>query len=145
MTPLAGLGFRSEGLRLLSVGDFSGDRVADVMIIQGDGNLFSENGDGHGGFSPYNPVGGGWGSMRFVFGPGDFSGDGKGDVLAVTSTGDLYLYPGNGRGGFASAGQRIGNGWAGFLSAFSPRDISGDHKSDVMAVSAHYQRPAFSL
>jgi len=47
-----------------------------------------------------------------------------------------FLYRGNGRGGFASGGLRIGNGWGGFLSVFSPGDFTGDHRTDVMAVTS---------
>lgn len=38
--------------------------------------------------------------------------------------------------GKSSPGQRIGNGWGGFLSVFSPGDFSGDRKTDVMAINS---------
>jgi hypothetical protein len=55
--------------------------------------------------------------------------------MAINGAGYLYLYRGNGRGGFASAGQRIGTGWGGFLAVFSRGDFSGDGKNDVIAIS----------
>ena len=116
-------------------GDFSGDRKSDIMGITRTGELYLYRGTGTGSLSSRQKIGQGWGSFLTVFSPGDFTGDAKSDVMAVSKDGTLYLYRGNGVGGFAAAGQKIGSGWAGFLSVFSPGDFSGDRKSDVMAVS----------
>jgi FG-GAP-like repeat len=137
-------GFASGGRRLsgnleapkvISPGDFTGDAKNDVMTIES-GSLRVQRGNSAGGFIFEGAVvGTGWDSMRSVFGPGDFSGDGKADLMAVNVAGDLYLHRGNGRSGIAGAGQKIGQGWGGFLTVFSPGDFTGDGKSDVMAVS----------
>jgi hypothetical protein len=118
-------------------GDFSGDRKNDVMAVGSNGDLFLYRGNGRGAFaSARQKIGSGWGNFLTVFSRGDFSGDGKADVMAVSKDGGLFLYRGNGRGGFAAGGQRIGNGWAGFLSVLSPGDFSGDGKTDVLAVTS---------
>jgi hypothetical protein len=118
-------------------GDFSGDHKNDVMAVSSAGGLYLFRGNGRGGFAAAGQrIGIGWGNFLTVFSPGDFSGDGKTDVMAVSKNGGLYLFRGNGRGGFAAAGQRIGNGWGTFLSVFSPGDFSGDHRTDVMAVTS---------
>jgi len=118
------------------VGDFSGDHKNDIMGVHSTGDLYLYRGNGIGTLDPTSQkIGRGWGSFLTVFSPGDFTGDGKSDLMAVSRDGGLYLYRGNGLGGFAGAGQRVGNGWGGFLSVLSPGDFSGDGKSDVMAVS----------
>lgn len=119
---------------LFSPGDFTGDGKNDIMGVSRDAGLYLYRGNGLGGFTGAGlRVGYGWAGFLTVFSPGDFSGDGKNDILAVSRDGGLYLYRGNGRGGFTGAGQRIGNGWGGFLGVFSPGDFTGDHRSDVMA------------
>jgi FG-GAP-like repeat/Fibronectin type III domain len=124
-------------LQVFSPGDFNGDRKSDVMAIGKDGGLYLYRGNGLGGFGSAGlRVGNGWAGFLTVFSKGDFSGDGKSDLMAVSKDGGLYLYRGNGLGGFAGAGQRIGNGWGGFLSVFAPGDFSGDRKSDVMAMNS---------
>jgi hypothetical protein len=122
---------------VFGAGDFSGDGKPDVMSVRADGGLYLSRGDGQGNLFNGQRVGNGWGNFLTVFSPGDFSGDGKIDVLAISKDGGLYLYRGNGLGGFSSGGQRIGTGWGGFLSVFSPGDFTGDRKSDVMAVKSN--------
>jgi hypothetical protein len=124
-------------LKVFSPGDFNSDRRNDVMAISKDGGLYLYRGNGQGGFaSSAQKIGAGWAGFLTVFSRGDFSGDGKNDLMAVSKDGGLYLYPGNGSGGFAGIGQRIGNGWGGFLSVFCPGDFSGDHRTDVMALTS---------
>jgi Fibronectin type III domain/FG-GAP-like repeat len=132
----AGLGW--GGMRtVFGAGDFSGDRKNDIMGITRTGDLYLYRGTGNGWLTPTRQkIGQGWGSFLAVFSPGDFSGDGKSDVMAVSKDGSLYLFRGNGLGRFAAAGQKIGSGWGGFHSVFSPGDFSGDRRSDVMAVNS---------
>jgi FG-GAP-like repeat len=131
------LGYRWSAMRtVFGAGDFSGDHNNDVMAVNGVGDLYLYRGNGLGGFAgATQKIGQGWGGFLTVFSPGDFTGDGKSDVMAVSKDGSLYLFRGNGLGRFAAAGQKIGSGWGGFLSVFSPGDFSGDRRSDVMAVT----------
>ncbi|MFE9792896.1 FG-GAP-like repeat-containing protein [Streptomyces goshikiensis] len=65
---------------------------------------------------------------------GDLTGDGKPDLLARASTGakTLWLYPGLGNGKF---GDRIDNGgWGSINQVSGVGDITGDGRSDVLAV-----------
>jgi len=118
-----------------STADVNGDAVPDVLAVDQFGTLDVFQGNGRGGFFNIHGIGRGWGRFLEVFASDDFSGDRKADVLAVSSDGGLYLYRGNGSSGFAGAGQRIGNGWAGFLAVFSPGDFTGDGRKDLLAVS----------
>ena len=43
------------------------------------------------------------------------------------------LYSGNGSGGFSRPGRVVGWGWAGFTSVFSPGDVNGVGRTDVIA------------
>ena len=137
-----GIGARMYGTRgwrtmrfLAGPGDFSGDRRPDLLAVTAGGDLRLYPGNGSGGFQPTRTIGRGWNTYLTVFSPGDFTGDGRSDVLAVDKAGDLYLYRGNGKGGFAAARQRIGKGWGGFMAVHSPRDFSGDRRSDVIAAT----------
>lgn len=124
---------------IFSAGDFDGQGFPDLLLVDNNGALTSQPGNGRGGFllgTKRVPVGLGWRNMRLVFGPGDFTGDGKVDVMATNwaRDGDLYLYRGNGHGGLAP-GQRIGNGWIQFLTVFPAGDFTGDGKNDIMAIN----------
>jgi len=118
--------------------DFTGDAKPDVMRVTPTGDLYLYRGNGLGGFgAPGTKIGPGWGAFARVFSPGDFTGDGRSDVLAVKTNGDLYLYRGSGLGGFSGSATKIGAGWGIFVTVFSPRDFTGDGKSDIVAVKSN--------
>jgi len=124
-------------INVFSPGDFTGDRKSDILAVKANGDLYLYRGNGMGGFTGSGTkIGVGWQNLSTMFSPGDFTGDGKSDVMGVNgATGDLYLYRGNGAGGWAASGQKIGNGWQSLQVMFSPRDFTGDGKSDVMGVN----------
>jgi hypothetical protein len=124
--------------KVLSPGDFTGDGRSDLLAVKANGELFLYRGNGVGGFAGSGVrIGAGWGIFAKVLSPGDFTGDGRSDLLAVKANGELFLYRGNGVGGFAGSGIRIGTGWGMFAKVLSPRDFSGDRRSDIMAVKAN--------
>ncbi|MFD6248872.1 FG-GAP-like repeat-containing protein [Streptomyces roseolus] len=112
-------------------GDLNADKTADALVRDKAGRLWFLPGDGSG-----KLVGsGGWNAMNALTRHGDFSGDGKEDVIArEASTGKLWLYKGAGTG---SVGSRVLIGTGGWnamnhLTAFG--DLSGDGRSDLLAV-----------
>ncbi|MBT2440873.1 VCBS repeat-containing protein [Streptomyces sp. ISL-36] len=112
-------------------GDLNADKRADVLVRDKAGRLWFLPGDQTG-----QLVGtGGWNAFNALIRHGDFSGDGREDVIArEAATGKLWLYPGTGTG---SLGARVLIGTGGWnamsrMAAFG--DLSGDGRSDVLAV-----------
>ncbi|WUH92515.1 FG-GAP-like repeat-containing protein [Streptomyces sp. NBC_00433] len=116
---------------LSGFGDMNADRRSDLLVRDPVGRLWFLPGDGTG-----RLVGsGGWNAMSALTRHGDFSRDGREDVLArEASTGKLWLYPGTGTGGFG-ARKLIGvGGWNGMTKITAFGDLSGDGRSDLVAV-----------
>ncbi len=117
---------------ILAPGDFNGDKKADVLARDTNGNLWLYPGNGAGKWLPRVAVGSGWNSMTSIVGPGDFNGDQKVDVLARDRNGNLWLYPGNGAGKWLPR-VAVGSGWNSMTSIVGPGDFNGDQKVDVLA------------
>jgi len=127
-----GTGFRGFS-KVFTAGTWNADALSDVMAQKPDGTLWLYPGTAAGSLGPPRKVGNGWGIYNLVFPVGDFSGDGRSDLLARRPDGKLVLYSGNGSGGFVGSGRVIGSGWGSFTAVFSPGDLNGDRKSDVIA------------
>ncbi|MFG2128020.1 FG-GAP-like repeat-containing protein [Streptomyces sp. NPDC048751] len=112
-------------------GDLNADRKADVLVRDKAGRLWFLRGDGTGQLVGNS----GWNVMNALVRHGDFSGDGREDVIArEASTGKLWLYPGAGNGSLG-ARKLIGNGgWNAMSRIVAYGDLSGDGRSDVLAV-----------
>ncbi|WP_037678514.1 FG-GAP-like repeat-containing protein [Streptomyces griseus] len=112
-------------------GDLNADLQADVLVRDKAGRLWFLRGDGSGQLVGKS----GWNAMNALVRHGDFSGDGREDVIArEASTGKLWLYPGAGNGSLGTR-KLIGNGgWNAMSRVVSYGDLSGDGRSDVLAV-----------
>ncbi|HEX7537104.1 MAG TPA: SpoIID/LytB domain-containing protein [Dermatophilaceae bacterium] len=95
---------------VLSPGDFTGDRKADVIARTSRGLLYLYPGNGSGGWLSPRLIGQGWNAFSAIISSGDFNGDGKSDLLGRGRDGALWMYPGNGTGGFLRA-KVVGTGW----------------------------------
>jgi SpoIID/LytB domain protein len=127
-----GTGFRGYS-KVLTAGTWDADALSDVIAQKRDGTLWLFPGTAADPVGPGRRIGSGFGVYNLLLPVGDFSGDGRSDLLARRPDGALMLYRGNGSGGFLKGHTRIGSGWAGFTSVFSPGDFNGDRKSDVIA------------
>jgi len=125
----------SAAVRLATT-DFSGDGKADILTVHTNGYLYLYRGNGISGFAATTAVASGWGVFAKVLTPGDFTGDGKADIIAIKANGEVWLYRGNGAGGFTGAATRIGTGWNVYAKVFSGGDMTGDGKTDIVAISA---------
>nr|WTB32669.1 FG-GAP-like repeat-containing protein [Streptomyces sp. NBC_00830] len=117
--------------KALGFGDMNGDRKADVIVRDKAGRLWFTPGDTTG-----RLIGnGGWNGMNALTRHGDFSRDGREDLIAAeASTGRLWLYPGTGNGSLGTR-KLIGTaGWNGMRNITALGDLTGDGRSDLVAV-----------
>lgn len=119
---------------LLGVGDWTGDRVNDVLARHtSTGTLLLYAGNGRGGLLAGRAIGRGWGSVDLVTAVTDIDGDARADLLArQRSTSRLVLYPSNGKGGF-KASRVVGFGWSAMNTLYGPGQWDGAAGADLIA------------
>lgn len=114
------------------VGDFNGDGVPDLAVIDNDSSsvdILLGSGDGSFTSEAINPPISGTPSYIAT---GDFNGDGKTDLAVVENGGTIGILLGNGDGTFAASGS-VNSGISG--SPIAVADFNGDGKLDI-AVAA---------
>ncbi|WP_069385632.1 FG-GAP-like repeat-containing protein [Cellulosimicrobium cellulans] len=116
-----GSGWRGE--RVVAPGDWTGDGVPDLMLVDpASGYLWLYPGTKAGGWATKQRIGQGWGIANLIIGGHDWDGDGRTDLLVRRHDGTLWLYAGNGRGGFGAVRQ-IGSGWNGMTTISMVGDL----------------------
>ena len=115
-------------LTQMLVGDFNGDGLPDLAVIDRDNyvvDVLLGNGDGTFTAEANPPISG----IPETFATGDFNGDGKTDLAVQESAGTIAILLGNGDGTFAASGS-VNSG-----STNSPivvADFNGDGKADMV-------------
>ena len=130
--PVTGNYFPSE-----VVGDFNGDGIPDVAIVNGDNNtvtILLGNGDGTFTQAANSPVQ--VGSAPNAIAVGDFNGDGIAD-LAVTNQGSntVSILLGSGNGLFTAVGNPVSVGYN--SSAIVVGDFNGDGIADLAVTNTY--------
>jgi hypothetical protein len=113
-------------------GDFNGDGIPDLAVIDGDSSTLDILlGNGDGSFTAETtkpPISG----IPSYFATGDFNGDGKTDLAVAETGGTIAILLGNGDGTFAASGSVNS---ASSSSPIGVADFNGDGKLDI-AVAA---------
>ncbi|WP_323097107.1 VCBS repeat-containing protein [Intrasporangium sp. YIM S08009] len=122
--------------RIVTGGDFSQDRVADVMARRSsDGALVFYAGRLGGPLASGKVVTTALRNAVQIVTLGDANGDGIADVHATFPDGSLWFYAGR-AGGTLAAGVRVGTGWGGMNRLLAARDLNRDGKADLLARDA---------
>ncbi|MGK4580528.1 FG-GAP repeat domain-containing protein [Kitasatospora sp. HPMI-4] len=119
---------------VLSPGDLGGEKQADIIGRDRDGNLWEYFAYSDGTLTDRHKVGGGWNIYDQITGVGDLTGDGRPDIVARDKSGVLWLYKSNGNttDPFDSR-TRIGGGWDRYDKLVSTGDMDGDGLADLLA------------
>lgn len=123
-------------MRLLAVGgDFTGDRLRDIVAVSDAGDLYLYRTDGYLAITGSKLVGGHWGDKKLLAAPGDVNGDGRQDLVTIDTSGVMRIHPGDGAGGFGEP-RTVGSGWESTTTLVAPGDFNGDGRADVMSVDS---------
>lgn len=127
--------------------EFSGSGHADIMAVDGSGDLQLYSGSGfinqgdttNSSFVGSTRVGTGWGGFKYVLRMTDWEGDGAESIFAVAQNGDLYEYQTDGVGDFTHGGNGllIGTGFQNFTKLVAANNFTGDGKPDLIGVAAN--------
>lgn len=121
---------------LSMVGDITGDQRPDLLARDRAGTLWRISFTGSTSLGRPARVGSGWQGMRFVFSVGDRSGNRVPDILAVDRSGILMRYSLTRDGRFTGARAVVGRGWQSMSAVYSPGDLTGDGRWDLVARSS---------
>ncbi|MDR1798699.1 MAG: VCBS repeat-containing protein [Bifidobacteriaceae bacterium] len=123
-----------SGQRVFGPGDWSGDKINDVLTVDTQGRMWLYKGDGKGHLARAVQSGRGW-SAYTIIPSGDLDGDRLNDLLAIDTAGKLWLYSGDGKGGFKPGRREVGHGWTGF-DCYAAGDLNKDGRADILGVNS---------
>ena len=114
-------------------GDHTGEGIADVFGVDGEGRLQFYAGTADGTFRYQGEVGTGWDQMTYLAQIADISGDRRSDLLARRGADQsLWIYAGQGNG-WLSTYTQAGKNWGGMDQIIPVGDLSGSGTQYVVA------------
>jgi FG-GAP-like repeat/Bacterial Ig-like domain (group 3)/FG-GAP repeat len=122
----------SNFIKQIVVGDFNGDGIPDLALIDSDTStlgILLANGDGTFTQDATKPPVSG---APTYIATGDFNGDGKTDVAVAENDGTIAILLGNGDGTFAALGS-VNSGSS--SSSIAVADLNGDGRADIVLAS----------
>jgi hypothetical protein len=122
----------SNFIKQIVVGDFNGDGIPDLALIDSDTStlgILLANGDGTFTQEATRPPVSG---APTYIATGDFNGDGKTDVAVAENDGTIAILLGNGDGTFAALGS-VNSGSS--SSSIAVADLNGDGRPDIVLAS----------
>jgi hypothetical protein len=122
----------SNFIKQIVVGDFNGDGIPDLALIDSDTStvgILLANGDGTFTQEAARPPVSG---APTYIATGDFNGDGKTDVAVAENDGTIAILLGNGDGTFAALGS-VNSGSS--SSSIAVADLNGDGRPDIVLAS----------
>ncbi|QES08950.1 VCBS repeat-containing protein [Streptomyces venezuelae] len=120
--------------KVISAGNTGGAAPDDLLARDRSGVLWHYLGYGNASLTQRYRIGGGWNAYTQIAGKGDVTGDGRADLVARDRSGVLWLYKGTGdyKSPFGPRA-RVGGGWNMYNYLFSPGDLTGDRRADLVA------------
>ncbi|MCT1458021.1 VCBS repeat-containing protein [Aestuariimicrobium sp. p3-SID1156] len=113
-------------------GDFTADKLADVMAVSADGALrLYATRLGRTMAAPVT-TGSNWLVINWFTHVPDLNRDGQTELLVRRNDGTMWLYPGRGKGYFGVPA-KVGSGWNGMSTMTVISDMSGDKRPDILA------------
>ena len=109
--------------------DLDGNERADLLAVDGSGQLRLLSGNGASAFTA-KTVASGWGGLGLVANVGSWDGDNRHDVVE-RDAGTLYYHPGNGKGGLFPR-VRISDNWDTINLVTGSGDVDRDGHTDFM-------------
>ncbi|MFJ4905637.1 VCBS repeat-containing protein [Streptomyces sp. NPDC093249] len=124
--------------RLAGGSDLTGDGRADLVAVDGAGDLYLYAGTGvtRAPFAPREKIGFGWGTYDGLIAPGNIGGADAGDLLARDKAGVLWLYLGKGDGRYAPR-VRVGAGWGQYAHLVGIGDADLNGRPDLYAIGPY--------
>jgi hypothetical protein len=139
----AGLMFETggkwAGSHAFTAGDFDGDNILDIAIIDSQNSMRWYKNDGTGKLTQ-KPImfgaSGAWINHK-AFAGGDFDSDGKADIAVIDSQNSLRLYSGDGTGKLVQKPTMFGatGAWINH-KAFAGGDFDSDGKADIAVIDS---------